>query len=149
VTLRPSLWFALAIVWLALVAAASGCSPPVTVTTDAKPGQAQAVAIALDVYGASEAPPIAWAEDWQLTCDNGQGFRDPRVGNDCLGGTHDPNNGQVWVAWPSTATHVRDVALSLSHELAHVVLDLDGHEHAWFLAGGAVDVAAAAIRGMR
>lgn len=134
---------------LLLLLAGVACAPPVTVTTDAKPGQAEAVALALGIYGAAGTPSIAWAEGWQLTCQAGTGFFDPRVAGECLGGSFDVANGQVWVAWPAGAQHVRDVAGDLAHELAHFVRpEVENHDHPWFRAGGAVEQAAAAIAAM-
>lgn len=130
-----------------LCAVAVGCEPVVTVTTAPKPGQGEAVARILAMYGAEGSPDIAWAEGWQLTCDNGTGFVDSRSGTtECLAGTTDQNNRQVWVAWPPSATHVRDVGWALAHELRHWAMPAEVHEDATFVLN--VGAAAAMVAAM-
>lgn len=114
---------AIAAVWAATLitltlAPLSGCGTvDPTTSSPPKPGQEDAVAMALAAYGlpASTPVPIAWVD---AECLNGlSGAPDVQ---ECIAGWRDSNNGQVVIAWHPGATHVRDVRHTLAHEIAHI-----------------------------
>lgn len=139
----------LPVVWLLLVAMASGCGrQPIPLSSPPKPGQAEALVIVMQAYGLREAPPILWVEGEQLNCDEGLGYLHDGV---CVSGTYHVEDEYIRLAWPPYAKDVRDVALELSHEAAHYTAPWvdNRHEHAWWHKGGLVEQVADVVRGMR
>lgn len=117
-----------------LLTLGSGCMP-VQLSNAPRPGQAQAVALILEAYGApkTKVPPILWIESPWLDCEDGLGWT---VGERCWNGVtsiserHGPY--QVKVAWPEGATRITDSRgpfeeSNLAHELCHVVFDDSDH----------------------
>ncbi len=131
---------------LALLLVAAGCYMPPGDLQRHHDGQDEAVALAMDTYGSSARPRVAWAEGDDLDCtvpSNGRrGFSTP---DGCLEGwTWNPL--YVSVAW-RPGDSMCDTALA--HELAHNalmrrwVIDRHHQRAAWWGPGGLVDKALA------
>jgi hypothetical protein len=104
-----------------------GCGPAVEdiVVSPPKPGQEEAVRIALAAYElpATTPVPIAWVDGWCLN----DHPRAPKGEDRCIGGIRDQDNGQVWIAWREGYAHVRSVAETLAHEILHIKSPGDLH----------------------
>lgn len=122
-TIVGSVWVVTWAVTLALLLGGCEAPPESTVESPPKPGQAEAVALALAAYGlpADTPVPIAWLDGWECLNDHPEA---PRA-VECIVGMRDSRSGQVWIAWPAGRTHVRDVSGTLAHEVAHIVDSFD------------------------